>query len=68
MRLFYIAATVRATVTGISGPFIKSARYLVRETSIQAAKEKFERQVWQDLSHMEASNINYEYTEITTEI
>ena len=68
MKLFYISAKVTLTVAGISGPFIKQSRYLVREHNAVDAATKFTQQVRQDFAHMQYSTISFEYVEITSEI
>ena len=66
--LFYIKAKVSIRVAGISGPFVRECSALPNANNVAEAKQKFETQVRNDNSNMQAQSFNFEYIEVASEI
>jgi hypothetical protein len=66
--LYYLRANVTLRVAGISGPFVRTISWLVNADNPDQAKWKYERQVKRDFTHMQFSDVAFEYIEFAGEI
>lgn len=66
--LYYIKAKIAVRVRGISGAFNETRSHLVHANDPKEAQNKFEAKIRRDKANAAPEDINFEYTEIATEI